>query len=424
MKTYKSVITLIGILFFSIASNPEIYAQSKAKAKTVQPEAGEVLQRARKAFLEYDFDTASDLYDDYRNIREKAKQPVSQDLEIWEKELEVASNAFDRVQKIEVIDTIMMPAETFFEAYRLAQSSGKIGPSESLISSLKTGSEEMGYINETEDYAIIPIVGEAGELRLTENILLLDGTWETHEALAGDFDKSGDYAYPFMMGDGQTLYFANNGEESMGGYDIFVAQREPITGEYLQPLNIGMPFNSPYDDYMLAIDEENGIGWWATNRDSNGEFVTIFVYLVDDTRVNYPSDTDDLEKLAKITDYRLTQEEGREEIYKVKLASIPQKKEEKPKKKEEFELFLGNGVVYHNFSDFRNVKAAESMRAYLKNLNALAKAESSLQKMRERVSKGGIDKSEILRKEQEIEKLREDSSTLKKEVIKLEKCKR
>ncbi len=58
---------------------------------------------------------------------------------------------------------------------------------------------------------------------------------------------------PFFMSDGVTLYYANDGDESIGGYDIFISRK----GEdgFLQPQNIGMPYNSPYDDYMLAIDE-------------------------------------------------------------------------------------------------------------------------------------------------------------------------
>ena len=68
------------------------------------------------------------------------------------------------------------------------------------------------------------------------------------------------------MSDGITLYYASDGEGSLGGYDIFVTRYDSENGNYLRPDNIGMPFNSPANDYMYAIDEFNNIGWFASDR--------------------------------------------------------------------------------------------------------------------------------------------------------------
>ena len=38
------------------------------------------------------------------------------------------------------------------------------------------------------------------------------------------------------------------------------------TDTYLAPENVGMPFNSPYNDYMYVIDEFNNLGWFASDR--------------------------------------------------------------------------------------------------------------------------------------------------------------
>ena len=267
--------------------------KSKSKAKTTV-NAEEVLAQGREAFFNYDFEKAADLYDEYRTLKTKAKQEPSEDFEIWETQLQVAANAFDKVQKIEIVDSLVVPADKFFESYKLAKSAGRIfGGNTPDVAGI-------GFENEWGDYRIQPESGEDGELILKEKRKLLDGSWVTLDALEGDFEKSGDYAYPFMSGDGQTLYFANNGDESMGGFDIFVAQKEPITGEVRQPLNLGMPFNSPYDDFMMAVDEQSGLGWWATNRNSEDGEVRIFVYKLVDVRENYPADTEDLVSKAKL----------------------------------------------------------------------------------------------------------------------------
>ena len=62
--------------------------------------------------------------------------------------------------------------------------------------------------------------------------------------------------------------------------------------------------------------------WWATDRNSPGEDVTIYVYLLDETRKNYAPDTEDLKTFAKISDYKATWEEGKESYYQSLLRSL------------------------------------------------------------------------------------------------------
>lgn len=303
-----TVMVIVGILVGMSSAE----AKTKAK-KSAAPE--EILQKGRMAFFNYDFDEARDYFEEYRVLKEKARQAMTEDFEILENRLNIATNSFDRVQKIEVVDSINMPRDVFYKAYHLAQSAGKIGmPSSSKLPGLE-GAKEVSYLNEDGDYFITPVAGPDNTLLLKESRKLLDGTWETRDMLEGDFEQTGDYAYPFLDGDGQTFYFANNGDDSMGGYDIFVVQKDPLTGISLQPLNVGMPFNSPYDDFMMAIDEETGLGWWATDRHDPGGDVTIYVYILDDTRQNYPSSEEDLKTYARLDDYKATWKEGTQRKY-------------------------------------------------------------------------------------------------------------
>ena len=95
------------------------------------------------------------------------------------------------------------------------------------------------------------------------------------------------------MPDGVTLYFANNGENSLGGYDIFMTRRSDGDGEgkeYFQPQNVGMPYNSPFNDFMMAIDEASGLGWWATDRNQIPGKVTVYVFIPSQMRVNVEPD--------------------------------------------------------------------------------------------------------------------------------------
>ncbi|MCH5230938.1 MAG: hypothetical protein J1F43_04000 [Muribaculaceae bacterium] len=293
-----------------------------AKAKAKKADSAEILKNGREAFLDYDFDEAEDFFEEYENMQSKSKKPVSVEFEEWKKQLNIATNAFGRVQQIVVIDSISMPRASFYKAFNLSTSAGKAGlPKDFKLENI-FNSNEVSFLSEEGDYFITTQPNEEGDLMLTGNRKLLDNTWEPVDILEGDFEKDGDYAFPFLSGDGQTLYFANNGKESMGGFDLFVAQKEPITGESLQPLNLGMPFNSPYDDLMMVVDDERGIGWWATDRNSPGGDITVYVYLLEEIRKNYPSDTENLIDFAKISNYKATWDPEREEAYKKILESL------------------------------------------------------------------------------------------------------
>ena len=409
------VFILLSITIFS----PLGFKANAAPKKALNPQ--EVWEKAIDAYHNYDFEEAEELFDQYKTLKTKAKQPLDEDYEEWTERIQTAINAFDRVQKIVVLDSISVPRQNFYEYYKIASSAGKLVGAES-ISKEGLPEEEVIFISEGGDHIIAPEKNEDGELRLIEKVSLLDGSVENLSSLAGDFDLEGDYAYPYMEADGQTLYFANNGPGSLGGYDIFVAQKDPISGEYLQPLNLGMPFNSPYDDLMMVIDNETGVGWWATDRNSPDGSITLYIYKLDDLRKNYPSSTENLVDFALISDYKATWEEGQEKEYNYILKNLPEVKPLKKSKPEEFTLALGNGKVYHNFTDFKNKKAEELMRQYIKEKSTLEKKEVELLDLRQRFPREKNLKDKIITLENEIMTLREKENNSFNEILKLEKA--
>ena len=75
--------------------------------------------------------------------------------------------------------------------------------------------------------------------------------WSLGKPLPGCINASGNANYPYVLSDGVTIYYASDGDGSMGGYDIFVTRYNTNTDTYLVPENVGMPFNSPYNDYRI-----------------------------------------------------------------------------------------------------------------------------------------------------------------------------
>jgi hypothetical protein len=95
---------------------------------------------------------------------------------------------------------------------------------------------------------------------------------------------------PFLMPDGITLYFAQKGPASIGGYDIFVTRYSIEDGSFLRPENIGMPFSSVDNDLFYAIDEFNQLGYFVTDRRQPAGKVCIYTFIPSATRRNYRSE--------------------------------------------------------------------------------------------------------------------------------------
>ena len=64
--------------------------------------------------------------------------------------------------------------------------------------------------------------------------------------------------------DGETMYLASQGHESLGGYDIFVSKREQ--GVWSRPRNLGYPINTQYDDFFFASTASGKYAYISSNR--------------------------------------------------------------------------------------------------------------------------------------------------------------
>lgn len=96
--------------------------------------------------------------------------------------------------------------------------------------------------------------------------------------------------YPFLAADGTTLYFSATGEESMGGRDIFMTSYNADKGSWFEPQNMGLPFNSTANDYLLAIDDIDTLGWLVTDRRQPADSVCIYTFVPTAVRQDFQAD--------------------------------------------------------------------------------------------------------------------------------------
>lgn len=91
----------------------------------------------------------------------------------------------------------------------------------------------------------------------------IDQPWREPNAISAItslYDELG----PELSRDGQTLYFASNRPGGLGGFDIWVSQREG--NHWREPLNLGPSINTPFDEIDPALSPDESRLYFASNR--------------------------------------------------------------------------------------------------------------------------------------------------------------
>lgn len=341
--------------------------------------AADLLEEGRKAFQQYDFAAAARHYASAKKKAKRTDTEFSEKYDRYHHQLTEAENFLERVEKIAIIDSITVSKKDFFKSYRLPLSAGSLSGAEGLPSA--RADVDYVFTSESGEYKIWAEPDTTGFLHLVEASRLTDGTWSSPSPLDDDLSEDGDENYPFMMSDGVTLYYADNGENSIGGYDIMIATRDASDGTFLQPQNMGFPYNSPFDDYLLAIDELNGVGWWATDRNQLGDDITIYVFVTNELRKNYSDDDEgDIISYARIDDYIATQPEDSD--YSELLATIKKIDPDSEKRVADFHFPMPGGKVYTSYNDLKSPQAKNMMKRYLDAMEAYENNVKSLASMR------------------------------------------
>ncbi|MBD8488604.1 OmpA family protein [Echinicola sp. CAU 1574] len=79
--------------------------------------------------------------------------------------------------------------------------------------------------------------------------------------LGPDINTEGDERDPYLFGN--NFYFSSNGHFGLGGLDIFSAKYQ--NGTFSNVKNMGVPYNSPKDDFAMTLSEE-GTKYLSSNR--------------------------------------------------------------------------------------------------------------------------------------------------------------
>ena len=105
--------------------------------------------------------------------------------------------------------------------------------------------------------------GGYGQTDIYKVTINADGSFGEPENLGPAVNTAGREMFPFVSKD-NTLYFSSDGYINLGLLDIYSSNI--LNGDNSDPINLGAPYNSGYDDFAYMVDSETNQGYFSSNR--------------------------------------------------------------------------------------------------------------------------------------------------------------
>ena len=395
----KKIVFLTAVLCMAtvVLASPK----TARKARAAAPDLSALFEKAEEALMLYDANGLEENVDNISEVLERQKNPSAEHqaaLRTLQNRLIAMRNMLGRVEQLVILDSLSLPRDRYLEAYALSGDAGRIAGPDSALSFTPAAGREVFFTR----------ADSAGRLHIMHAGILDDGTREEAVLLRLFGDESIETAWPFMLADGTTLYFAarTDNDSSLGGFDIYMTRRDDQDG-FLEPTNVGMPYNSPANDFMFALDEASGLGYFATDRDAPDDMVTVYIFRPNESRVNYPADCKDISDRAFITSVSATQPEGLDAAATLADARHRAATRHGASMTQSFSFSLGNGTVYTDPSQFTSQQARRLLDKYTDEADSIAGLETSLDAMRGQYAAGNVTlRGRILAAEKQLRQLR------------------
>ena len=126
-----------------------------------------------------------------------------------------------------------------------------------------------------------------------------DRLWSTPEPVCAAAVSPGREIFPMLSRDGKRLYFSSDGLFGMGGYDLYVVERDAVGKPWGRVRNLGVPFNSTADDLLFCETPDGRYCLFASNRDCGKDSVVIYV-IRQENFVYGPVSSEEVRTLSKL----------------------------------------------------------------------------------------------------------------------------
>lgn len=321
-------------------------------------------------------------------------------------------------QKVFVIDSTVVDIDNVMAEIPLPASYGRFVKYNTFFNADKANNSYV-FVNGFGNRCYYTEMGSDSIARLYTRDMV-GSQWGEPQPVKSVNGKFKDISFPFMSSDGQTLYFAGvSDEEGLGKRDIYMTKIEAGEGNFLNAENIGLPFNSPSDDFAYIVADADKLAWFASTRNQPEGKVCVYTFVPTDTRQNYDALSIEEKKLHSLACLNRIREtwptpEMRENAMK-QLKRLKIENSQMQAKADGINFVVNDKVTYTSVSQF---KSEETRKAYIqttKMKSELTAKTSKLAAMRAEYHTATGNKAQI---GQQIQQLEQQTNQLRHELKK------
>lgn len=357
-------------------------------------------------------------------VTQKAPEPTPEELEAQA----IAAAREKRIEEmlpgtrlVTFIDSAVVDKDDFLAHLQITTDAGRFTDPQTLFSDREaqyvTG--RAAFVNSLSSAVYFSVSDSVGDVRL-HAAFRNGGQWSAPQLLEG-LEGFHYQDYPFLLSDGITLYFSAVNDESLGGLDLFATRYNNSTRQYVRPENLGFPFNSTANDYLLAIDESAGVGVLVSDRRQPDDKVCIYWFIAQENYpiFDYDEDDDDsvaeARRVAEIASIRQTQGnkaavEAARRRWKESLADATLHAEK------HLRFIINDDTVLSSLDQFKSTEARETANRWAEMSEQLEELSAQLEGLRGDYAQTRSQKAaqQIRNLEAQVQQLRNDVTKLAK----------
>ena len=276
--------------------------------------------------------------------------------------------------KLLVIDSMVVDKESFLKHLDLQNENGYVG----------IENDNAWFINALKNKKIYA----SGDSLSGRKLILayyVNSKWEDRRPISELNTLFSDINFPFLMPDATTLFFSAKGHNSIGGFDIYTTRLDVDNGGFYIPDNYGLPYNSTANDYFLAIDERNNLGWLVSDRYQPEDKVCIYIFVPNKNRVKLAQegfDNNTIKKLAQLNSIQDTWNFGDKQEAMRNLERLRIQRNVGNKGRESVLFIVNDKIKYTLLSQFKSNKSKQLFAKLEDNKQLVAKQKTELENLR------------------------------------------
>jgi len=276
--------------------------------------------------------------------------------------------------KLLVVDSMVVDKESFLKHLDLQNENGYVG----------IENDNAWFINALKNKKIYA----SGDSLSGRKLILayyVNSKWDDRRSISELNTLFSDINFPFLMPDATTLFFSAKGHNSIGGFDIYTTRLDVDNGGFYIPDNYGLPYNSTANDYFLAIDERNNLGWLVSDRYQPEDKVCIYIFVPNKNRVKLAQegfDNNTIKKLAQLNSIQDTWNFGDKQEAMRNLERLRIQRNVENKGRESVLFIVNDKIKYTSLSQFKSNKSKQLFAKLEDNKQLVAKQKTELENLR------------------------------------------